>query len=142
MQPDVQKDLKLLAEENRAEQCDDCPTHGIEIRNELYARAYLLWLTEHDRKSTVLKSLQGKIWKPGFESGELHGTLFADEPKAFRRWSEQGMVAIYSSGSVEAQKLLFRHSTFGDLTLLIAGYIDARTGAKQESASYSAITRQ
>ncbi len=137
--PDVQQDLKLLAEENRAELSEDSPTFGIEIRNELHARAYLLWLMDHDRKSTALKSLQGKIWKVGFESGELKGTLFPDVPEAFRRWVARGKAAIYSSGSVEAQQLLFRYSTYGDLTPLITGYFDTRTGPKSASASYAAI---
>ncbi len=142
MQPDVQSDLKLLAEENRAELSEDSPTFGIEIRNELHARAYLAWLMEHDRKSTALKSLQGKIWKAGFESGELQGTLFPDVPEAFKRWAATGKVAIYSSGSVEAQQLLFRYSNHGDLTPLLSGYFDTRTGAKAESASYESIAAQ
>ncbi len=94
---------------------------------------------EHDRKSTALKSLQGKIWKTGFESGELKGTLFADVPEAFARWANDAQIAIYSSGSTEAQQLLFRYSTYGDLTPFIAGYFDTRTGAKVASASYAAI---
>jgi enolase-phosphatase E1 len=140
--PEVQNDLKLLAAENRAELSEDSPTFGVEIRNELYARAYLLWLMEQDRKSTALKSLQGKIWKAGFESGALKGTLFADVPATFARWAKDGRVAIYSSGSVEAQQLLFRHSSYGDLTPLISGYFDTRTGAKWESASYAAIAKE
>ncbi|MGA7341091.1 MAG: acireductone synthase, partial [Terracidiphilus sp.] len=138
-QPEVQNDLTLLAEENRAELIEDCPTFGIEIRNELHARAYLMWLMDRDRKSTALKSLQGKIWKAGFESGELKGTLFSDVPPAFERWGRDGKIAIYSSGSVEAQKLLFCHSIYGDLTSRIAGYFDTRTGPKTASASYAAI---
>ena len=94
---------------------------------------------DRDRKSTALKSLQGKIWKAGFESGEMQGTLFADVPAALTRWSMSARVAIYSSGSVEAQQLLFRYSTFGDLTPLIAAYFDTRTGPKASSASYAAI---
>jgi enolase-phosphatase E1 len=138
----VQADLLVLAEENREEENEDSPTFGIEIRNELHARAYLLWLMDQDRKSTALKSLQGKVWKAGFESGELKGTLFPDVPGAFARWAQEGKVAIYSSGSVEAQQLLFRHSIYGDLTPLIAGYFDTRTGAKVETASYAAIVAQ
>ncbi len=137
--PDVQADLKLLAEENRAEESQTCPTYGVEIRNELYARSYLTWLMDNDRKSTALKSIQGRIWKAGFESGELKGTLFDDVPAAFQRWSQLARVAIYSSGSTEAQQLLFRHSIFGDLTPMISGYFDTRTGAKGDSASYTAI---
>jgi enolase-phosphatase E1 len=100
---------------------------------------YIYWLMDRDRKSTALKSLQGKIWKAGFESGELKGTLFPDVPAAFARWSTHAQVAIYSSGSVEAQRLLFRYSIFGDMTPRIAGYFDTRTGPKQASASYKAI---
>jgi enolase-phosphatase E1 len=103
---------------------------------------YIHWLMDRDRKSTALKSLQGKIWKAGYESGELKGALFADVPAAFALWSKLGRVAIYSSGSVEAQRLLFRHSNFGDLTPMISGYFDTRTGAKMESASYAAIARE
>jgi enolase-phosphatase E1 len=98
-----------------------------------------LWLMDRDRKSTALKSLQGKIWKAGFESGELKGTLFGDVPAALGRWSKATRVAIYSSGSVEAQQLLFRYSSFGDLTALISGYFDTRVGAKRDCASYAAI---
>ena len=71
---------------------------------------------DRDRKSTALKSLQGKIWKAGFESGELKGALFSDVPEAMARWAKEAKVAIYSSGSVEAQQLLFRHTTDGDLS--------------------------
>jgi 2,3-diketo-5-methylthio-1-phosphopentane phosphatase len=103
------------------------------------ALTYLIWLMDRDRKSTALKSLQGKIWKSGFESGQLKGTLFPDVPAAFARWAAHARVAIYSSGSVEAQRLLFRHSIYGDLTASIAGYFDTRTGPKTASASYQAI---
>ena len=100
---------------------------------------YIYWLMDRDRKSTALKSLQGKIFKAGFERGELHGELFADVADAVRRWSARGKVAIYSSGSVEAQQLLFRHSTYGDLTPMIVSYFDTRTGPKLAAASYRAI---
>ena len=131
----VRADLALLGEENLADveapQCTDGSVDAV--------LDYLLWLMDRNRKSTALKSLQGKIWKAGFESGELKGMLFADVPDAFDRWSKAARVAIYSSGSVEAQQLLFRYSNFGDLMPRIAGYFDTRTGAKRESASYAAI---
>jgi len=146
--PAVREDLMLLAEENRAETDPSVPrrlpnvkwTGFVDrLKFQVDAFIYLLWLMDRDRKSTALKSLQGKIWKAGFESGELKGTLFADVPEAFARWSTNAKVAIYSSGSVEAQKLLFRHTVFGDLTTHIVGYFDTRTGPKMESASYAAI---
>lgn len=136
---DVQADLRLLVEENCAETDASSPRFGSETSNVENALAYLHWLMDRDRKSTALKSLQGKIWKAGFESGELKGTLFPDAPEAMRRWVKEAKVAIYSSGSVEAQQLLFRHTRSGDLSPLIANYFDTRTGPKSESASYKAI---
>jgi enolase-phosphatase E1 len=143
----VREDLVLLEAENRAEVGEGVPrlppiaslADTASPRFRLDAMIYLMWLMDRDRKSTALKSLQGKIWKAGFENGELKGTLFEDAPEAFKRWSMYARVAIYSSGSVEAQKLFFRYSTGGDLTPLISGYFDTRTGSKMESDSYTAI---
>jgi enolase-phosphatase E1 len=128
----VQADLALLAEENLADA--DAPRIAT-----VGAVAYLHWLMDRDRKSTSLKSLQGRIWKTGFETGALKGTLFSDVPAALERWSRHARTAIYSSGSVDAQRLLFRYSSFGDLTGLIAAYFDTRTGVKTAGASYAAI---
>ncbi|MDQ3712033.1 MAG: acireductone synthase [Acidobacteriota bacterium] len=101
---------------------------------------YLKFLIDEDRKSTALKSVQGKIWRIGYESGELKSEVFADVPRAFTRWREQGKtIAIYSSGSVLAQKLIFRHSNCGDLTAFIADYFDTNVGGKKEPASYRKI---
>ena len=137
---DVQPDLALMTEENRAETDPVCPRISVAPGPpfgtwETTALNYLLWLMDRDRKSTALKSLQGKIWKAGFESGELKGAFFADVPPALERWSQQAKVAIYSSGSVEAQRLLFSHTTVGDRTPLLSGYFDTRTGPTAESTS-------
>jgi enolase-phosphatase E1 len=102
--------------------------------------SYFHWLMDRDRKSSPLKSLQGKIWEAGYLKGDLQGQVFEDVPRAFRRWHEQGrMLFIYSSGSVLAQKLLFSHTKFGDLTSLIDGYFDTTIGAKKEIESYRRI---
>ena len=101
---------------------------------------YLKFLIEVDRKSTPLKSLQGKIWQAGYESGELESVMFADVPGAFERWkTESKTIAIYSSGSVLAQKLIFKYSNFGDLTNYISNYFDTKVGHKREAESYVKI---
>ena len=101
---------------------------------------YLKFLIETDRKSTPLKSLQGKIWQKGYESGELESIMFDDVKPAFERWKSQGkMIAIYSSGSVLAQKLIFKYSNFGDLSLFISNYFDTNIGGKKEAESYVKI---
>jgi enolase-phosphatase E1 len=132
----VRADLALLAQENSAD--EDAPRMDDAVHSD-QAVVYLNWLMDRDRKSTALKSLQGRIWKTGFETGALKGTLFADVPAALERWALRGRTAIYSSGSVDAQRLLFRYSSFGDLTGRITAYFDTRTGAKTASASYAAI---
>ena len=101
---------------------------------------YLKFLIDIDRKSTPLKTLQGKIWQQGYENGALKGEVFADVPAAFERWQSEGKkIAIYSSGSVLAQKLIFANSTAGDLTKFISEYFDTTTGAKRDTESYKKI---
>ncbi|MDB5972907.1 MAG: Enolase-phosphatase [Hydrocarboniphaga sp.] len=97
------------------------------------------WMAE-DRKATPLKTLQGMIWKVGYQAGELKGHVYADTPEYLRRWHEQGLqLYVYSSGSTEAQKLIFGHSDAGDLTPLFSGHFDTQIGGKREAASYRAI---
>src|SRR5262249_57974830 len=102
--------------------------------------AYCDWLMDRDRKSTTLKALQGVIWEHGYERGELIGEVFADVPAAFERWRAAGLqIGIFSSGSVLAQKLLFRHSSAGDLSGYLQWHFDTTTGAKGEPGSYRRI---
>lgn len=137
-EPEADADFALLLGENVAETAADVPSFA-RFEDIDQAGDYLLWLMDQDRKSTALKSLQGKIWKAGFEAGGLVGTVFADVPEALARWSRRAKVAIYSSGSVEAQQLLFRHSSVGDLTPYLSDYFDTRVGAKGVAESYRAI---
>jgi enolase-phosphatase E1 len=104
---------------------------------------YLLWLMELDRKNPPLKSLQGLIWGQGFARGELHSEIFADVPVCLRQWQEAGLrTAIYSSGSVLAQKMVFTYTPYGDLTNLISGYFDTAVGAKKQPESYKRIAAE
>jgi len=139
----VRADLEALRREHAAEPSaadlppwrDDSP--DARLRS---AVAYLNWLMDRDRKSTALKSLQGRIWEAGYRSGELRGDVYPDVPLAFDRWHRQGRrLAIFSSGSVLAQQLLFAHSTAGDLALFISAFFDTTTGPKQSPASYGHI---
>ena len=105
--------------------------------------SYFHWLMRQDRKSTSLKSLQGKIWEAGYRSGKLLGQVYADVPPAFARWrQQQKKIYIYSSGSILAQKLLFAHTTYGDLSGYINDYFDTTTGPKRVAVSYQAIVEK
>jgi enolase-phosphatase E1 len=102
--------------------------------------AYAEWLMDRDRKAPGLKALQGRIWADGYEEGALHGDVFPDVPEAFDRWSAAGIrLAIFSSGSVLAQQMLFRTTTFGDLTRWISAFFDTSVGPKISPDSYRAI---
>ena len=101
---------------------------------------YVSWLIDRDRKSTGLKSLQGKIWKQGYIDGTLKAELFADVAPALERWRQAGLkISIFSSGSSLAQKLLFAHTEAGDLTRFIDNYFDTTVGSKTDVASYLRI---
>ena len=104
---------------------------------------YLQWLMQQDRKLPCLKELQGMIWQEGYAQGELCGPLFADVPAALKRWHAEGLaLAVYSSGSVAAQQLIYRFSNAGDLSPLFCGWFDTRSGSKLEASSYSTIANQ
>lgn len=105
--------------------------------------AALVRFIDEDRKLTPLKLLQGKIWEGGFRDGTLRSHLYPDAARQLRAWHAAGhALYVYSSGSVEAQKLLFAHTSFGDLTPLFSGYFDTRSGPKQASDSYRNIARE
>ena len=97
-------------------------------------------LMNRDVKETSLKALQGMIWRSGFESGALVSHVFDDVPPALALWADSGLdVRIYSSGSIEAQRLFFAHTEAGDLTRFLRGNYDTTTGPKREATSYVAI---
>ena len=102
--------------------------------------AYVEWLIARDRKSTGLKSLQGKIWRQGYLDGSLKSQVYVDVAPAFARWRARGLsINIFSSGSVLAQQLLFAHTDAGDLTKFIDQYFDTNVGKKADAASYRRI---
>lgn len=104
---------------------------------------YVEWLIAADRKSTGLKSLQGKIWRQGYQDGSLKSQVYADVAPAFERWHTRGWrLYIFSSGSVLAQKLLFAHTEVGDLTRFIDGYFDTNVGKKGDAESYRRIAEK
>lgn len=96
----------------------------------------LNWIAE-DRKATPLKALQGMVWEQGYQAGQLKGHVYPDAVEALKRWQPAGyQLFVYSSGSIQAQKLIFGCSEAGDLTPLFSGYFDTTSGPKREAQSY------
>jgi enolase-phosphatase E1 len=137
--PAVQADVARLKSEHAAESSSypALPSWREDIEGVV---AYVNWLMDRDRKSTGLKSLQGKIWEEGYRSGELRSQVYPDVLPALERWRQGGIdIAIFSSGSIQAQRSLFRSTTGGDLTRFIRDYFDTTTGPKTAPESYQRI---
>jgi len=99
----------------------------------------LRWIGE-DKKVTPLKALQGMIWQDGYKKGDFKGHMYEDAVRHLKKWKQSGIrLYVFSSGSVQAQKLLFAHTAYGDLTPLFSGYFDTNIGNKREADSYRKI---
>lgn len=121
---------------------DVCAEAGQTLNGEGVIAQLIQWINE-DKKLTPLKILQGMLWEEGYRTGKFTGHVYEDAVKKLQEWHKAGIgLYIYSSGSVPAQKLLFSHTNFGDLTTMLSGYFDTRTGSKRESDSYRKISHE
>jgi enolase-phosphatase E1 len=128
-EPDVRRWLDAVAIDIAASACQDA----------VIVETLQGWIDE-DRKHTALKALQGMVWDAGYRDGDFTAPLYPDVAPALRDWHAAGHpLAVYSSGSVPAQKLLFAHTDAGDLTPLFSGFFDTEVGGKREAGSYRAI---
>jgi len=101
----------------------------------------LQWMAE-DSKITPLKTLQGMVWEAGYHRGDYRAHLYEDAATRLRQWHRDGLeLYVYSSGSVQAQRLFFGHSQAGDLTPLFGGWFDTTIGPKRRADSYRAIVQ-
>jgi enolase-phosphatase E1 len=140
----IQKDLLQLRSEQRGDQAENRrppPLKPGSVQETIDSVvSYINWLMDQDRKSTGLKALQGRIWQEGYATGELKSEVFPDVAPALADWHTAGFkLGIFSSGSVLAQRLLFAHTTAGDLTRFLDCYFDTTTGSKSDSRSYRDI---
>ena len=102
---------------------ETCKEVGAELDIGQIIAQLIQWIDE-DKKVTPLKSLQGLIWEAGYQKGDFKGHVYPDAVACLKAWKAKGLdLYIYSSGSIYAQKLLFAHSEYGDLTPLFSGYL-------------------
>ena len=98
---------------------------------------------EQDLKITPLKTLQGILWQKGYQNGELLGHVYDDVPISLDKWKENGKkMGVFSSGSVNAQKLLFRHSVKGNLSHFFTHHFDTIIGPKRVAETYVLIAKE
>ncbi len=128
--PEVRRWLDAVATEQGA-MCDDG----------MIVEVLQGWI-DQDRKHTALKALQGMVWEAGYTDGAFTAPLYPDVAPALRHWHAEGHpLAVFSSGSVPAQKLLFGHTDDGDLVPLFDAFFDTEVGHKREAASYRRIAQ-
>ncbi len=97
-------------------------------------------LMDSDVKAPGLKKLQGMIWESGFKSGAMVAHLYDDVEPAIKRWHKAGIdLRIYSSGSIQAQKLFFGHTVKGALLPYLNRHYDRSYGPKHDRTSYHMI---
>ncbi|MGV8930679.1 MAG: acireductone synthase [Luteimonas sp.] len=127
--PQVRRWLDAVAVEN-----------GGMCQDEMIVETLQGWIDE-DRKHTALKALQGLIWEGGYRSADFTAHIYTDAADALHRWHQAGhTLAVYSSGSVAAQRLFFGNSDAGDLLPLFSGFFDTAIGHKREADSYRRIS--
>lgn len=113
---------------------------GEDIKQTDEILAKLLEWSLDDKKITPLKTLQGILWKDGYNSGEIKGHVYSDVAPTLHKWKEQHIkLGVFSSGSVAAQKLIFGYSVEGDLCPYFSDYFDTKTGGKREVETYKTI---
>ena len=104
---------------------------------------YLEHLITVDKKSTALKDIQGQIWEYGYNNGQLKVELFPEAAECLMRWHQERIaLSVYSSGSIRAQQLLYKHTSEGNLEPLFNQWFDTHTGPKKSAESYITIANQ
>lgn len=132
---ETMEDLKLLQVDYEAEK-------GPFVLDVATCVNFLSLCVAEDRKSSYLKNIQGRIWDKGYSSGSLKSEVYPDIMDFFLRANGRNIkIAIYSSGSRNAQKLLFKYSNLGDLRDHISCYFDTSVGLKQHPSSYTDIVK-
>ena len=124
--------------------CQDTIEHETGTRPTYEELPVLLttWI-DQDRKLAGLKGLQGMIWNEGYRQGAFAPELYGDVVPALTKWRARGIrLGIYSSGSEQAQRLLFAHTNIGDVTSLFEHYFDTSVGEKKAASSYRTISEQ
>ena len=119
----------------------------IEFKNDLEKNEFsdkILELMSIDSKESFLKKFQGIMWKNGYENGNIQSQIYEDVPICFKKWTDMGIkVGIYSSGSVDAQKLLFKFSNFGNQSHNLTHYFDTvNAGPKTIPDSYIKVIKE
>lgn len=126
-----------------AMQCQDAALmeQGVRPDFEELPRILEEWI-DQDRKLSGLKGLQGLLWEEGYRTGAFTAMLYDDVLPVLKAWRAAPVqLALYSSGSEHAQRLLISHTNHGDITGFFSHCFDTSVGPKMEPESYRRISK-
>ena len=133
-QPIMQEYLRQIAEDIHLQSFSH---HQLD----LIISQLIQWI-DNDVKNSSLKGIQGLQWEQGYSEGTYQSHIYEDVLPALKKWKEENYsIGIFSSGSIKAQKLLFRYSKYGDLRMFFNHFFDTKTGPKKEPDSYLTIAK-
>jgi enolase-phosphatase E1 len=91
-------------------------------------------------KSTTLQALQALVLAQGYAAHKVQATVYDDVLRAFKRWREQRIhIYIYSSLSMQEQRLFFSNTQVGDINSSFNKRFDTEMGDKKLSETYERI---
>lgn len=113
---------------------------NVDVEDQAAVLRQLLAWQDEDVKMGPLKQIQGLVWEQGYRDGALVAPLYPDARERLYTWHRASVpLGVYSSGSVHAQSLFFRHNSAGDIRSWFCGLFDTASGNKQDEGSYRRI---
>ena len=136
--PEVQTDLAQLRAEWAADAAQGLNPPALECESPTERLesmvAYIHWLMDRGPKIDATESDSGENLAGRLRGGRIARRGLRRRAARVRALAlrQNKLICIYSSGSALAQKLLFAHTTSGDLTYYICRYFDTTIGHKIE----------
>ncbi|XP_013397492.2 enolase-phosphatase E1 [Lingula anatina] len=136
-------------EEEEAQQDKEAGTEGVvevkaaaDPQEEVIASITenLKWQMSQEKATTAACQLQSQILREAFKMEKMKGKLFDDVVPALKEVAtDSRQVYLFSTTSMDVQKLLFTYSAQGDNSKCLSGFFDSKVGAKTEMESYKNI---
>lgn len=89
---------------------------------------FLLWQINNKKETKDTQIVERLVWEDGFRRKQISTPLYDDVMPCVRSWHEKYGCLIYIISSVDSDtlKLLFEHTTAGNLDQYITGYVGSR----------------
>lgn len=87
---------------------------------------HMMWRIRSNNVTQITSLLVKQALDDGYKKGKLKALLYDDVVGCFQDWRSVKLIKLYAFGNAPAndQKLLLSSTQFGDITKLVANYID------------------